>query len=66
MLLQPLDERARPLLEILLHLHLAADGAQVAPEFAATGFELLGDGGEEDLHWRARLLARKVPMSDGL
>ena len=48
--LQALDERTRPLLEILLHAHLAADGAQVAGQRVAAGLELARDGGKKDFH----------------
>lgn len=62
--LQPLDQSARPLLEILLHAHLAADGAQIAGQGVAATLELRRDGGREDFHGKERFRALNAPIID--
>lgn len=51
-LLQPLDERARSSLKILLHSDLAADRGEIAAQRLAAGPELGGDAGQKNLHLR--------------
>lgn len=53
--LQAFDQCARAHLEILLHSDIAADRTQIARQRVAAGFELRGDGAEEDLHRGQRL-----------